>query len=296
MKLLNRIGFDRLTHRLPLRLGSRSKSKAPTVRRTPVIPPRSTVLKPLIDESMDRLERAVENGPGAYDHWRIVHLHVPKTAGSAFSNTFKKVFEDYTHLRWDAGAADWQRIAQTNPIPRFTTGHIRMSEIFFDQNVALRPVQVVCIVRHPLDRAVSVYNYGRSSQYPRNATFSAQFPTLQSFIERQTEQPNYQSRWIGKFAGHPRLVFSNVGRFHLGIATLEYVDQYAKALQLALSRKDPLPLSRVNELGTIVHGQRSSKDDLDKATIDRFVAANAVDYELYETVGEQWARRLNDLH
>ena len=249
-----------------------------------------------LDECMDRLERALQVSPRDNAHRKLVHVHIPKTAGMAFSNVLKSRIGSNKHLRWDEGAAHWKELTAERRVPRFTTGHIRMHEVFYSRDLTLMPINLVTIVRKPIDRVVSNYNYGRSERHPNSDAFSERFGSLTDYVEKMTENGNFQSRWVSLNYRHPSIFFDILGRFHMGIAPLERIEDYAAALQRVMAPGRPHPMDRINELGTMAEGRRKATlDEVPSELLARFEEANALDTRLYEAAGEAWERRAGNL-
>ena len=249
-----------------------------------------------LDECMDRLERALQGTPVDIAHRRYVHVHIPKTAGMAFSAVLKSRIGNHVHLRWDGGGEHWKELTDEGRVPRFTTGHIRMHEVYYKRELTLMPLYLVTVVRKPIDRVVSNYNYGRSERHPNWRAFAERFATLEDYVVRMTENANFQSRWVSLMYRHPNHFFDILGRLHFGIAPLERIADYADALQRAIARGAPHPLKRVNELGTLAaDAHRATLDEVPADVLARFEEANALDRQLHEAAGEAWERREGNL-
>jgi hypothetical protein len=92
----------------------------------------------------------------------VVHIHVPKTAGSALSSFFGRcgyrvveldiTSNDFFH---SIDEAEWR--AEGRRTPHLFTGHIRLDHAIF-RSLA-EPVTVIAVLREPVERMLSHYNF-----------------------------------------------------------------------------------------------------------------------------------------
>ncbi|MGD9916426.1 MAG: hypothetical protein AB7U46_00270 [Paenirhodobacter sp.] len=242
----------------------------------------------MFTEANERLLRLADRGPAANDHYKLIHLHIPKTAGVSFLALFKRCFEDPLHLPWNAGGPTWKKTIQGGRTPRFTTGHIRFREIFFGPIVSTKPLLIMSIVRDPLARAISDYNYMRSSRHPLNAEFYASAPDVDTYIRQRTEQRNLQAQWLCGFNNDIEAVKGAVSRHFVGLAPLDRIDPYVLQLQRAFVDREPAELERRNELQEILHGEKVSPSDVSPDVLKAFQAANDLDQMIYDQSMECW--------
>lgn len=239
-------------------------------------------------EANERLRRLIDRGPDHNKHYKLLHLHIPKTAGVSFMQPFLVGFGDTLHLPWDNGGPTWKQTVQNGTMPRFTTGHIRFREIFFGPVVSKYPLLIMSIVRAPLERAVSDYNYMRSNRHPNNAEFFSAVPTIDAYIERRTLQKNIQSTWLCGVNDDVESVIGAVSRHFVGLAPMERIDAYSERLQYAFLAGRPSNLERRNELQHILHGEKAYAEDISPKVLSAFNEANKIDNIIYDNALDSW--------
>jgi hypothetical protein len=84
---------------------------------------------------------------------RLIHLHVPKTAGTALRDAFQRKFQGNLRIFPEWNEASYQGIDPDNY--DFFSGHIG-----FDTAARLSG-DIVTVLRHPVDRFISVYHFWR---------------------------------------------------------------------------------------------------------------------------------------
>ncbi len=131
-------------------------------------------------------------------------LHIPKTAGSSLSAELNTLMPPYRnihlsqehYLRTDlTGEQFW---AQLDPVIetmiaddrtehfRSASGHLRMRQANMIRD-AIRRTKLFTFLRNPVRRIVSDYNYQRTDQHPAWQEFTANFPTLDAYVENEAE-------------------------------------------------------------------------------------------------------------
>ena len=129
--------------------------------------------------------------PGAFadDNDVILFTHIPKTAGMSVGKALQGAFDRFYPVSWQNTAKSFRfqtrealyHRTQT-PLRRVLMGHFAWSEINF-WKVQELPVKAASIIRDPLARTVSNYNYNCSEKHPANAQFKERFPTLEEYAE-----------------------------------------------------------------------------------------------------------------
>lgn len=133
-------------------------------------------------------------------------VHVPKTAGSSLSSEFAADLRPYHNIhidhgdrarpakeRFDSSVAEFLEQAQTKPF-RSASGHIWWQHAQAIRK-ELRGVRMVTLLRDPLARLVSDYNYQRSPMHPLHEEVIAKTPDFMSFVELPGPQ-NRMSRHL----------------------------------------------------------------------------------------------------
>lgn len=133
-------------------------------------------------------------------------VHIPKTAGSSFSNELRAILQPYKNVHIDYTNRSRTHDQQLNDcVDRFiaspdlarvrsASGHIPLPLATRIQTA--RPdMQLMTILRAPVARVVSDYRYQRTEMHPPHREFIAQFPTLLSYIEHPASH-NKMARFI----------------------------------------------------------------------------------------------------
>lgn len=125
--------------------------------------------------------------------------HVPKTAGSSLVAELSNHARPYINVgvsyedngdtfaaRRDLAVTEFAEKVRTKP-PRSASGHVlaRHLDVIMDQGQAVRSFT---FLRHPVERVLSEYNYCCSALHPPHKSFVAQFPTIESFVEEESER------------------------------------------------------------------------------------------------------------
>lgn len=244
----------------------------------------------LIQKAAERLERFEKLGPAANSAINLLHVHIPKTAGMSFLALFKKRFPVHAHLPWDSPAAVWREFLQGVRPPRFTTGHITFAEALAPAEAAAAQIQMISVIRDPVDRALSQFNYGRSEEYPGHVAFSEAFPTADAFFCDAVERRNIQTNWLCGKRDDAETLKDALDYHYCGLAPLEHIEGYTDALQRAFCEGEIEPLPRINELTKIVKGEKATRLDISPYLLRRFKDAQALDYRLYDELLEHWAK------
>lgn len=127
--------------------------------------------------------------PNAFqaDNDVILFLHIPKTAGMSVGKTLQKAFDQFHPVSWEnVGQSFRFRTRRAlyerscNKCRQALMGHFSWVEIQYWRNQEL-PIQCATIIRDPLTRFVSNYNYNCSDVHPGNADFRERFPTMEDY-------------------------------------------------------------------------------------------------------------------
>jgi hypothetical protein len=116
---------------------------------------------------------------------RLVHLHIPKTAGTALRSAFQRHFEGKMRIfpHWEEA-----KIAAANPQEYdFFSGHIGFT------TASKLEADIVTVLRNPVDRYISVYYFWRQLfEAGEERTFNTELAhkySLDEFVQIR-DQPN----------------------------------------------------------------------------------------------------------
>lgn len=234
-------------------------------------------------------------------------LHIPKTAGSSFAselastaNPYHNIDVDYT--RTDIPFGDRLSASVDAFLSKPDLRTFRSASGHVPYNLAQRlsknipKMQMVTILRAPLERVVSDYRYQRTELHPPHEAFKAKYPTIESYIEDPVSQ--------NKMA---RFVAGNTATREAALTLLEEKFAFVGLLEMY-----PLSFSIIFELmgfpaRTPVEHRRktpennNTKVDVTPKLVKRILELNSVDTYLFEQVRdvliphrEEWLKHLSE--
>ena len=120
----------------------------------------------------------------------ILFLHIPKTAGMSVGKTLQNAFDQFHPIAWEnVGQSFRFRTRKAlydrscNTCRQVLMGHFSWADIQYWRNQEL-PIQCATIIRDPLDRFVSNYNYNCSDAHPGSAEFRERFPKMEDYAHQ----------------------------------------------------------------------------------------------------------------
>jgi len=223
---------------------------------------------------------------------RIVHLHIPKTAGTALRAAFEKAANGTLRISPHFQEAKY---ADLDPSEfDFFSGH------FGFKTAAKLDGQIITVVRNPVDRFVSLYYFLRQQfdqgrEKGQRATLASRYP-LSEFVKIRDEpsllEPFYNTmtwqiacgvplaqrrelRLVGKTDDDIlQLALANLATFSL-VGVQERLELFAGSLAKKFSVE--LKIKKVN-----VTAVRPDSKDIATATIDAIREWTFMDHQLYE--------------
>ena len=117
----------------------------------------------------------------------MLFVHIPKTAGMSVGRSLQQCFDQFRGVDWNDVPKSFRTqtreacYRQTRmPGRQVIMGHFAWNEMQLWRN---HEMEMKCgtILRDPLDRLVSNYNYNCSDAHPDNPNFRKRFPTLRDF-------------------------------------------------------------------------------------------------------------------
>ena len=200
--------------------------------------------------------------PGTYaDATDIVlFIHIPKTAGMSLGKSLRAAFDTFHGVEWNRPAESFRQLTNQALYARMTArpgrqviaGHYGWGEMSIWRNQEL-PVKAISVIRHPLDRFVSNYNYGCSPKHPDNQGFKARFPTMLSYA--QNLETDFQiRRMVGMIYSFDHAL-EKLTRYYSFLGVTEKLD----ASLGHLSRSHGLPAMRSYQLNKAASAPGSAK-------------------------------------
>lgn len=121
----------------------------------------------------------------------MLFVHIPKTAGMSVGRSLREAFDVFRGVDWrnktksfrdETRAAVYAQSQNQSPSRQVIMGHYGWSELQIWRNHQM-PMKCGTILRDPVARAVSNYNYNCSPAHPPHADFRNRFPTLDAYVE-----------------------------------------------------------------------------------------------------------------
>lgn len=125
----------------------------------------------------------------------VLFVHIPKTAGMSIGKALRDSFDRFHAVPWGDIQPSFERLIESalNEWPSDGKRHVIIGHYSHRQirqwKKAGLPVKAASILRDPVARTVSQYNYNCSSRHPPHERFKARFPTLEHFVTNMRRDP-----------------------------------------------------------------------------------------------------------
>lgn len=144
----------------------------------------------LVERFRDRFAPdRVPAGRFADDNDVVLFVHIPKTAGMSVGKALNGAFDVFHGVAWDRIGPAFRDATRTacyqrtlSPRRQVIMGHFGAPEIRIWERHRL-PVKAAAIVREPVARFASNYNYNCSPRHPDHENFRRRFPTMDAYAE-----------------------------------------------------------------------------------------------------------------
>lgn len=144
----------------------------------------------------------VKPGTFAEESDVVLFVHIPKTAGISVGRSLRGAFDDFFEVRWDQIPKSFRRASRKACYNgtflgrrQIIMGHFGWPELktwIADE----LPLKCATILRSPVDRVISNYNYNRSEAHPANVEFTRAYPTCHDYVA-QIPRDYQLTRMIG---------------------------------------------------------------------------------------------------
>lgn len=130
----------------------------------------------------------------------ILFHHIPKAAGTSVGASLQEIVDVFHGISWDnvqkdfvmaSNSAIYNRTGQA--MRQIIMGHFNAGNVQFWRNNRL-PIKAACIVRDPIARFVSQYNYNSSERHPGHMSFRKNNPDMLTFARSLNR--DFQLRYL----------------------------------------------------------------------------------------------------
>ncbi len=126
----------------------------------------------------------------------MLFVHLPKTAGMSVGRSLQEAFDKFHGVNWRNIPGSFRIMTHracyrhsARPGRQVIMGHFGYNEIRIWRDAEL-PIKAAAILRDPVARLISNFNYNSSDAHPAKADFIKSFPTLESYANDQP--PDFQ--------------------------------------------------------------------------------------------------------
>lgn len=226
--------------------------------------------------------------------------HIPKTAGSSVTHELRHILPPYRNIhadhqpgqnRADALMVAVDKFVEDNKKQQFrsASGHLRLPN-YRRLREALPNARFMTILRHPAARLISDYRYAKTDKHPLHAEFSAEFPTIEDYVENDGVR---NKMW--KFLAPPNEAATPeaIGRIfdrYAFIGMLETLEE-DWAFFSALIGHPKTVATRVN----VTQNQTTNRVAENDALLERIREQNEKDFALYEAVERVLTAKREDM-
>ncbi len=193
----------------------------------------------------DRFDPARVPADAFYDDSDIIlFAHIPKTAGMSVGKALQEAFDVVHSVGWENVHQSFRSksrqalYARSNRKCRqVLIGHFGWGEIQVWRNQEL-PIKSATVIRDPLARFLSNYNYNCSPKHPDNESFNARFPTIEDYA--RDLQIDYQTHLlIGLFYDFDHAL-ELLTKYYSFIGTTEHLGASLEHFRISHGLKGPL--------------------------------------------------------
>ena len=251
-----------------------------------------------IPQCFRRLLYIRDHGLPPVEQASLVHIHIHKSAGMFFQQPLLYALRPAVLLDWQDPICHLEQLRRAGTSEEYWlyAGHVDYLSV--KRALPDKKLWFFALIRQPLERVVSEYNYFRSAKHPPNAKFYSDFPTIEQYLEFYCDaRRNQQSYFLAGTRDDQRALRRVLNENYLGIAPIHetklFRDWLIEGIQQTPAHHPfdnyyhQIPPA-VNDLTTLLHGNTVQKADIPAKWKARFNSANALDRALYRSVSMQF--------
>lgn len=117
----------------------------------------------------------------------VLFVHIPKTAGVSLGQSLQESFAHFHGVDWEKPRASFHRLTNRSlanrmhkPQRQVIAGHFSWQELMIWRQHEL-PIKAISVIRDPVERFISNYNYNCSEKHPGRDGFRERFPTAREY-------------------------------------------------------------------------------------------------------------------
>jgi hypothetical protein len=214
---------------------------------------------------------------------KLLFVHIPKTAGLSLNHELKNVFGKHYSIRFgDHTSVQKFRILSRDEIKKYNyiTGHIPLQQ-FRDKGI---DYPVLTIIRDPVDRFLSMYQYLLESTHPDHRNLN--FTNIEDFIKyvKQNKENNVQCQFIGG----DQICFNTLKKIKkekIYVVPLIYFDDMIESLSKILP--EPIQNIKINQSSNSKLKQNTESKEIIETQLKSYLEQ---DYELCKIVTQEYTQ------
>ena len=159
----------------------------------------------------------------------MLFVHIPKTAGMSVGKAMQQAFDQFYGVEWNNVGPSFRKLARQAAYMQskggkrqVIMGHYGWNELQVWRNQEL-PIKSGTVLRDPIQRMISNFNYNSSEAHPAHQNFIKRHPTIESFV-RTTSYDVQLTQAIG-LASSFNDVLAKLTRYYSFIGVTERLGQ-----------------------------------------------------------------------
>lgn len=223
----------------------------------------------------------------------LIFMHIPKTAGSTLRTIIDKQYQEDQILNHPNGIPTFEGLF--NELSKEEIRNVKCIKGHYPFGIHQyfsKPFTYITMLRHPIERVLSLYYYIKSeSEHPnyhllKNLSLEEFIDLDADFINSKTERyqlQNNNTQTLYASGGSPldlKKAKENLRKFFTVVGITEMFDESLSLMQKKLNWND------ISYAKALVNKQRPAKEDLSPDILAKIKSKNELDFKLY-----YWARQ-----